>query len=70
MTTSPIDKAAQHTPAHLARRMRGLSDRTIAWIFVAPTIFLPRAPAATRPMVSRAELRPPPRWSRRPYLLW
>jgi hypothetical protein len=26
------------------------------------------APAATRPMVSRAEDRPPPRWSRKPYL--
>jgi multiple sugar transport system permease protein len=24
----------------MARRIRGLSDRTIAWIFVAPTIFL------------------------------
>lgn len=28
------------TPLGLARRIRGLSDRTIAWIFVAPTILL------------------------------
>ncbi|MGB8814671.1 MAG: sugar ABC transporter permease [Paracoccaceae bacterium] len=28
------------TPEPLAQRLRGLSDRTIAWIFVAPTIFL------------------------------
>ena len=27
------------------------------------------APAATRPMVSRAEDRPPPLWSRTPYLV-
>ncbi|MEM9199527.1 MAG: sugar ABC transporter permease [Pseudomonadota bacterium] len=34
------NKAAAATPAPLARRVRGLSDRAIAWIFVAPTIFL------------------------------
>lgn len=34
------DRAAQATPPHLARRIKSLSDRTIAWIFVAPTIFL------------------------------
>ncbi|MEM9049433.1 MAG: sugar ABC transporter permease [Pseudomonadota bacterium] len=34
------DKAATATPESLARRVRGLSDRAIAWIFVAPTIFL------------------------------
>ena len=33
-------------------------------------IFFAMAPAATRPIVSRAELRPPPRWSRTPYLAW
>ena len=38
--TNPIDIAAKATPAPVARRLRGLSDRTIAWIFVAPTIFL------------------------------
>jgi len=38
--TNPIDAAARATPETLARRVRGLSDRTIAWLFVAPTIFL------------------------------
>ena len=28
------------TPAPLARRMRGLSDRAIAWLFITPTIVL------------------------------
>ena len=28
------------TPAPLARRVRGLSDRAIAWLFIAPTIVL------------------------------
>jgi len=37
---NPIDIAAKATPAPVARRLRGLSDRAIAWIFVAPTIFL------------------------------
>jgi len=40
MTNTAIDRAARRTPARVARRIRGLSDRTIAWIFVAPTIFL------------------------------
>ena len=40
MKTSPLDKVAQGTPAGVARRIRSLSDRTIAWIFVAPTLFL------------------------------
>jgi multiple sugar transport system permease protein len=40
MTQSPIKKVAQATPEPVARRIRGLSDRSIAWIFVAPTIFL------------------------------
>jgi multiple sugar transport system permease protein len=40
MTDTPIHKVAQATPESMARRIRGLSDRTIAWIFVAPTIFL------------------------------
>ncbi|MCE2524043.1 MAG: sugar ABC transporter permease [Rhodobacteraceae bacterium] len=35
-----MDRAAGATPPNLARRVRGLSDRAIAWIFVAPTIFL------------------------------
>lgn len=33
-----MDKAAQATPATVANKVRGLSDRAIAWIFVAPTI--------------------------------
>ena len=40
MPTSPLDKVAHATPRPVARRIRGLSDRAIAWIFVAPTIFL------------------------------
>ncbi len=40
MTNTPIEKVAQATPEPIARRVRGLSDRTIAWIFVAPSIFL------------------------------
>lgn len=39
--TDPIaQRAASATPQKLAHRIRGLSDRTIAWLFVAPTIFL------------------------------
>lgn len=40
MTDSTLSKAAAATPPRVARRIRGLSDRAIAWIFVAPTIFL------------------------------
>jgi multiple sugar transport system permease protein len=40
MTSSPADRAAQATPPGIARRIRGLSDRAIAWIFVAPSIAL------------------------------
>ena len=40
MTDTLADKAASATPPRVARRIRGLSDRAIAWIFVAPTIFL------------------------------
>jgi multiple sugar transport system permease protein len=35
-----MDRAASATPPGIARRVRGLSDRAIAWVFVAPTIFL------------------------------
>ena len=34
------DNIARATPEGVARRIRGLSDRAIAWIFVAPTIVL------------------------------
>ena len=33
-------RAAEATPAPLLRRMRGLSDRAIAWLFIAPTMLL------------------------------
>jgi multiple sugar transport system permease protein len=36
----PITAAARATPEPIARKVRGLSDRAIAWLFVAPTIFL------------------------------
>jgi len=34
------DNAAVATPVRLARRVRGLSDTAIAWLFIAPTIIL------------------------------
>ncbi len=37
---SIADRAAQATPKSLGRRMRGLSDTAIAWLFIAPTIIL------------------------------
>jgi len=40
MADTPIDRVARATPPSVARRVRGLSDRAIAWIFVGPTIFL------------------------------
>ena len=40
MTSTIADRAAKATPPPVARRIRGFSDRAIAWIFVAPTIFL------------------------------
>ena len=40
MFKSPVNKAAKVTPEPIAKRIRGLSDRAIAWIFVGPTIFL------------------------------
>jgi multiple sugar transport system permease protein len=35
-----IDRAAAHTPSPIAARVRGLSDRAIAWTFITPTILL------------------------------
>jgi multiple sugar transport system permease protein len=35
-----IERAAAATPAPVAARVRGLSDRTIAWLFITPTIVL------------------------------
>ncbi|WP_138465798.1 carbohydrate ABC transporter permease [Poseidonocella sp. HB161398] len=40
MTHAPMEKLARATPRPVARRISGLSDRAIAWIFVAPSIFL------------------------------
>ena len=35
-----LENAARRTPAPLARRVRGLSDRALAWLFITPTIAL------------------------------
>ncbi|MBK0399494.1 sugar ABC transporter permease [Limibaculum sp. M0105] len=40
MSETAMDRIAKATPPRVARRIKGFSDRTIAWIFVAPTIFL------------------------------
>ncbi len=40
MSDTAIDRIARRTPPHIARRVRGLSDRAIAWIFITPTILL------------------------------
>ncbi|HKJ60744.1 MAG TPA: sugar ABC transporter permease [Hyphomicrobiales bacterium] len=44
MSTGAIDslaeKVARSTPFGIVRRIRGLSDRAICWLFIAPTIFL------------------------------
>jgi multiple sugar transport system permease protein len=40
MADKAMDRIAKATPPGIAKRVRGLSDRTIAWIFVAPSIFL------------------------------
>jgi multiple sugar transport system permease protein len=37
---APIDRISQQTPLRTGVRVRGLSDRTIVWLFVAPTIAL------------------------------
>ena len=40
MSENTINRVAEATPQRLARRVKGLSDRAIAWIFVGPTIVL------------------------------
>ena len=40
MANSLLDKAAKTTPLALAEKVKGLSDRAIAWIFVAPTMLI------------------------------
>jgi len=37
---SIADRAAKATPRSLGKRVRGLSDTAIAWLFIAPTIIL------------------------------
>jgi multiple sugar transport system permease protein len=37
---SLVDRVAARTPLRLARRVRSLSDRSIAWLFIAPSIVL------------------------------
>ncbi|MEL6503745.1 MAG: sugar ABC transporter permease [Pseudomonadota bacterium] len=40
MSETQMDRVAAATPPRVARKIKGLSDRAIAWIFVAPTVFL------------------------------
>ncbi len=40
MASKTIDRIARATPSGVARRVRGLSDRTISWIFLGPSILL------------------------------
>jgi multiple sugar transport system permease protein len=40
MSDTPIDRIVRATPAPVARRISGLSDRAIAWLFVTPSIVL------------------------------
>lgn len=40
MAQSPVNRLAEATPTGLANKVRGLSDRAIAWIFVGPSVFL------------------------------
>ena len=39
-STGLLDRAARATPHGMATRVRGLSDRSVAWLFIAPTIVL------------------------------
>jgi multiple sugar transport system permease protein len=38
--TALADRLARATPAPIARSVRGLSDRAVAWLFITPTILL------------------------------
>ena len=40
MLDRAADAAVRSTPVKLARRVKGLSDRMVAWLFIAPTIIL------------------------------
>ncbi len=40
MIEKPIERVAKATPTGMARQIKGLSDKAVAWLFVGPTIFL------------------------------
>src|SRR5437764_5959257 len=40
VTVTIVERAARATPDAVARRVRGLSDRAIAWLAISPTILL------------------------------
>ena len=40
VTVTIVERAARRTPDAVARRVRGLSDRAIAWLFISPAILL------------------------------
>jgi multiple sugar transport system permease protein len=40
MTSTLLTRTAAATPEPVARRLRGLSDRALAWLFISPTIVL------------------------------
>lgn len=40
MANGIIERAANSTPVPFARKIKGLSDRAIAWIFITPTIII------------------------------
>ncbi len=40
MSDTVIDRVAKRTPRGTARKIKGLSDKAIAWLFVGPTIVL------------------------------
>ena len=40
LAQSELPPRCRATPDRLARRVRGLSDRAMAWLFITPTIVL------------------------------
>ena len=40
MSEPVMDSVARATPPKIVRQVRGLSDKAVAWTFIAPTIFL------------------------------
>ena len=38
--TAAAERAARSTPPKVAAKLRGLSDKAVAWLFIAPTIVL------------------------------